>query len=56
MAECAVQDIIWGIGISMKDENRFDLSKWKGQNLLGFSLMKVREQIHRENICMELEK
>lgn len=45
LAECAVQDRIWGIGLSMKDENRFDMSKWNGQNLLGFSLMKVREQI-----------
>ncbi|MDU7336912.1 MAG: NADAR family protein [Clostridium sp.] len=45
LAECAVQDRIWGIGLSMKDENRFDMSKWNGQNLLGFSLMKVREQM-----------
>lgn len=45
LAECAVQDRIWGIGLSMKDENRFDMSKWNGQNLLGFSLMQVREQI-----------
>lgn len=28
----------------MKDENRFDLDKWKGQNLLGYALMVVREQ------------
>lgn len=43
LAECAVQDKIWGIGLSMKDEKRLDMSEWKGQNLLGFSLMKVRE-------------
>lgn len=42
LAECAVQDRIWGIGLSMTDPNRFDLAKWKGQNLLGFSLMRVR--------------
>ncbi len=42
LAECAVQDKIWGIGLSMKDERRFDLSEWQGQNLLGFSLMRVR--------------
>ena len=42
LAECAVQDQIWGIGLSMKDERRFNLSEWQGQNLLGFSLMRVR--------------
>lgn len=42
LAECAVQDKIWGIGLSMKDERRFDLDEWQGQNLLGFSLMRVR--------------
>lgn len=43
LAECAVQDKIWGIGLSMKDEKRFDMDKWQGQNLLGFSLMRVRD-------------
>ncbi len=42
LAECAVQDRIWGIGLSMTDENRFNMSKWRGQNLLGFTLMQVR--------------
>ena len=42
LAECAVQDRIWGIGLSMKDERRFDLNAWQGQNILGFSLMRVR--------------
>jgi len=37
-----VQDKIWGIGLSMKDERRLHLDKWQGQNLLGFSLMRVR--------------
>ncbi len=45
LAECAVMDKIWGIGLSMKDENRFDMSKWTGQNLLGFTLMEIREQL-----------
>ena len=45
LAECAVSDKIWGIGLSMKDENRLDTKKWKGTNLLGFALMSVREQI-----------
>ena len=46
LAECAVQDKIWGIGLSMKDERRFDLNEWQGQNLLGFALMRVREKLN----------
>ena len=45
LAECAVKDTIWGIGLSMKDENRFDKSKWRGTNLLGYALMLVRTKI-----------
>lgn len=45
LAECAVHDKIWGIGLSMHDPNRFDMQNWNGQNLLGFALMQVREQI-----------
>ncbi len=42
LAECAVKDLIWGIGLSMTDPNRFDRKAWKGQNLLGYALMMVR--------------
>lgn len=45
LAECAVQDRIWGIGLSMKDENRFYPEKWQGENLLGFSLMWIRQDL-----------
>ena len=45
LAECAVRDQIWGIGLSMRDPNRFERSKWKGNNLLGYALMLVREQL-----------
>ena len=48
LAECAVQDRIWGIGLSMKDPGRFDLESWQGQNLLGFSLMSVRSVLKNE--------
>lgn len=49
LAECAVRDRIWGIGLSMTDANRFDMSKWKGQNLLGFALMEVRRMFREQN-------
>lgn len=45
LAECAVQDKIWGIGLSMKDEKRFNMDEWQGQNLLGFGLMRVRTRL-----------
>lgn len=47
LAECAVKDLIWGIGLSMKDPNRFDMNKWRGENLLGKVLMKVREILRK---------
>lgn len=45
LAECAVKDRIWGIGMSMQNPNRFDRTKWKGKNLLGYTLMIVRDGI-----------
>ena len=53
IAECAVKDRIWGIGLSMKDENRFFIDKWRGQNLLGNILMRVREDIRHQNIVTQ---
>lgn len=45
LAECAVKDRIWGIGLSMKDPDRLNKAKWNGQNLLGYALMMVREHL-----------
>lgn len=45
LAECAVKDLIWGVGLSMKNPDRLDKTKWKGQNLLGYTLMMVRERL-----------
>ena len=49
IAECAVKDRIWGIGLSMKDDDRLSIDKWRGQNLLGKNLMRVREDIRHQN-------
>ena len=49
IAECAVKDRIWGIGLFMKDEDRFCVDRWKGQNLLGKILMDVRKDIKQGN-------
>lgn len=45
LAECALKDRIWGIGLTMDDPKRFDMDKWNGQNLLGYALMMVRERL-----------
>lgn len=45
LAECAVHDHIWGIGLSMHDSDRFDMNKWNGTNLLGYALMQVRSHL-----------
>ena len=47
LAECAVKDCVWGIGLSMTDNNRNDINAWRGQNLLGFSLMLVRDELSK---------
>lgn len=43
LVEAAPRDKIWGIGISVKDATAG--KKWKGQNLLGKALMKVRKKL-----------
>lgn len=45
LAECAVKDLVWGIGLSMKDPERLNQDNWKGKNLLGYTLMMVREKL-----------
>lgn len=45
LAECAVKDRIWGIGLSMNEPDRLDRAKWKGQNLLGYALMMTRDRL-----------
>jgi ribA/ribD-fused uncharacterized protein len=52
LAEASPIDKIWGIGLSMDDPKAKDLRSWNGQNLLGFALMEVRDEIRRvyENV------
>ncbi len=45
LAECAVKDRIWGIGLSMTDPKRLIQTEWQGQNLLGYALMMVRDRL-----------
>ena len=45
LAEASAKDKIWGIGISIKSPKAKIIDEWKGQNLLGTSLVMVREAI-----------
>lgn len=53
LVEASPSDCIWGIGISVDDA--YGGKPWKGKNLLGNSLMIVRENIRKE-ITKELIK
>ena len=48
LAEFAGKDVIWGIGMNTHDQDRYDRTKWRGTNLLGYSLMMVREKLRGE--------
>lgn len=50
LAECSVQDRVWGIGKSMSDDDRYYIDKWDGENLLGYSLMLVRSELMNNEI------
>lgn len=45
IAEASPYDKIWGIGMLESHPDSTNPSKWKGQNLLGKCLMRVREKI-----------
>lgn len=44
LAEASPYDTIWGIGLKATDERATDITQWRGENLLGFSLMIVRDK------------
>jgi ribA/ribD-fused uncharacterized protein len=48
LVEASPVDCVWGCGSSTKDEETFNVDAWKGQNLLGKALMRVRDQLSYE--------
>lgn len=43
--EASPIDTIWGIGLSEKDKRAWNKKTWRGQNLLGEILTKVRNKL-----------
>lgn len=47
LVEAAPHDKVWGIGLAANDPDALDMNKWKGENLLGFALTAVREELKK---------
>ena len=47
LVEASPYDSIWGIRLSADSPEAQDPMKWRGQNLLGFALMEVRDELRR---------
>ena len=45
LVEASPVDPIWGIGLAADDERAANPILWRGENLLGFALMAVRERL-----------
>lgn len=43
LVEAIPKDTVWGIGLDESSPEAIQPSKWKGDNLLGFALMEVRD-------------
>jgi hypothetical protein len=48
LVEASPVDAIWGIGMAKTDENISNPQRWKGENLLGFALMAVRDALNAD--------
>jgi ribA/ribD-fused uncharacterized protein len=47
IVEASPFDKIWGIGMSSRNDKYLNPLQWNGLNLLGFALMKVRDELRK---------
>jgi ribA/ribD-fused uncharacterized protein len=47
LVEASPYDTIWGIGMLETDKRVENPSQWNGENLLGFALMEIRDELRR---------
>ncbi len=48
LVEASPVDPVWGIGLTEDNLAAKDPGQWKGENLLGFALMEVRDQLKKQ--------
>ena len=49
LVEASPVDPVWGIGMAMDHRHASEPAFWKGENLLGFALMAVRDRLRYHN-------
>ncbi|MFT0211512.1 NADAR family protein [Pseudomonas sp. F1_0610] len=47
LVEASLLDRIWGVGLAQDNEKILNPRTWQGDNLLGFALMEVRDELRR---------
>jgi ribA/ribD-fused uncharacterized protein len=48
LVEASPFDRVWGIGLAATDEKAANPELWRGENLLGFALMRARDRLREE--------
>lgn len=47
LVEASPNDVIWGIGLAKENADATNPARWRGLNLLGFTLMEVRDELRK---------
>ncbi|XP_048255702.1 uncharacterized protein LOC124138828 isoform X2 [Haliotis rufescens] len=57
LAECNYKDVFWstgyGLGFAKRESEAWDTNKWRGWNVLGYTLTAVRDRLMDEKILIE---